>query len=225
MYSDISLALVLIVIIALAFDFVNGFNDTANVIATSVSTRALTPQTAIIVATVFNFIGAFSGTALAKTIGKGIIPPENLAGPFAHSILIAALLGAITWNLITWYFGIPSSSSHALIGGLTGASISALGFSSIHWNGFLKILTSLITSPILGLIFGAMVMILLFWIFRESDPHQVNKGFLTMQVLTAAGMAWAHGSNDAQKSMGIITLAIIHSQVVGDIVKEIYHVW
>ncbi|MGE5372750.1 MAG: anion permease [Solirubrobacterales bacterium] len=211
MFGDISVVLILIVVIALAFDFVNGFHDTANVIATSVSTRALSPRNAILLATVFNFVGALTGTAVAKTIGKGIVPPENLAGAHAGTILIAALLGAITWNLITWYFGIPSSSSHALIGGLTGASVSALGFSSIEWGGFVKILIALVTSPIAGLLFGSLVMLILFWIFRESDPHQLNKRFLMMQVLTAISMSWAHGSNDAQKSMGIITLAILVS--------------
>lgn len=208
----VSLVLIVIVAMALVFDYVNGFHDTANVIATSVSTKALQPREAIIIATVFNFMGALMGTAVAKTIGSGIVKSE-----FASDwVLVAALTGAIAWNIITWYFGIPSSSSHALIGGLVGAGISAFGPDSVQWSGFIKILAVLVTSPVIGMGVGALVMVLLFWIFRFSDAVKVNKIFLKLQILSACMMAFAHGSNDAQKSMGIITLALVAAGLLGD---------
>ncbi len=207
-----SMALVAIVIMALVFDYVNGFHDTANVIATSVSTKALQPRQAIIIAAAFNFIGALMGTAVAKTIGSGIVKSE-----FASDwVLVAALVGAITWNIITWYFGIPSSSSHAIIGGLIGAAISAFGLDSVQWSGFGKILAVLISSPVIGFAVGWLVMLALFWIFRFSDSSRVSRIFLKLQVVSACMMALSHGSNDAQKSMGIITLALVAAGILTD---------
>lgn len=202
----LSLYLVIIVIVlALIFDYINGFHDTANAIATSVSTKALSPRAAILVAACLNFLGALSGTAVAATIGKGIVAPEVVTA----DILIAALLSAIFWNLFTWYFGIPSSSSHALIGGLTGSVIGSFGIQQVKWYGFGKILAGLIISPVLGFIAGSIIMIMFLWIFAGSSPARVNSKFRKLQILSACMASFAHGSNDAQKSMGIITLTLV----------------
>jgi len=194
-----------IVFLALIFDYINGFHDTANAIATSVSTKALSPRAAIGVAATFNFLGALSGTAVAATIGKNIVAPHDVV----PLVIIAALFGAIIWNLLTWYFGIPSSSSHALIGGLIGAVIARSGSAAVLWQGFLKILAGLISSPIIGLVIGSMVMTLLFWVFKGSSPVKTNLKFRRLQVLSACMASFAHGSNDAQKSMGIISLSLL----------------
>jgi len=194
-----------IILFALVFDFINGFNDTANAIATSVSTKAISPRTAILIAATFNFLGALSGTAVAATIGKNIVDAQDVV----PTVLIAALCGAILWNLITWRFGIPSSSSHALIGGLTGAVIARSGSAAVLWSGFLRILAGLIASPVIGLIMGSIVMTVLFWIFKGSSPVKVNLKFRRLQILSACSASFAHGSNDAQKSMGIITLSLV----------------
>ncbi len=200
----------IVVILALCFDYVNGFHDTANAIATSVSTKALSPRQAIVIAATLNFLGALSGTAVAATIGKNIVLPE-LITPL---LLIAALLGAIFWNLFTWYFGIPSSSSHALIGGLSGGAIAAFGFFAVNWGGFIKILIGLIAAPIVGLIAGSLVMTLLFWLFKNSSPAQTNNKFRKLQVISASMASFAHGSNDAQKSMGIITMVLLSGGLI-----------
>ncbi len=196
---------IIIVILALSFDYVNGFHDTANAIATSVSTKALSPRQAIIIAATLNFFGALSGTAVAATIGKNVVLPE-LITPL---LIIAALVGAIFWNLFTWYFGIPSSSSHALIGGLTGGAIAAFGLFAVNWAGFIRIFTGLILAPIIGLIAGSLVMTLLFWLFKNASPAQTNNKFRKLQIVSAAMASFAHGSNDAQKSMGIITMVLL----------------
>lgn len=195
----------LIVVLALVFDYVNGFHDTANAIATSVSTKALSPRTAIMVAATLNFIGALSGTGVAKTIGKGLVAPEVVTA----QVVVAALGGAIFWNIFTWYFGLPSSSSHALIGGLVGAVVAGLGFSSVNWYGFRSILLALIFSPVVGFGLGSVIMTLLFWMFRNTPPSKINHNFRRLQVLSACMAAFSHGSNDAQKSMGIITLTLV----------------
>ena len=201
-----SLALVIVVVLlALIFDYINGFHDTANAIATSVSTKALSPRNAILIAASLNFMGALSGTAVAATIGKSIVMPE-LVTPL---VIIAALIGAIFWNLFTWYFGIPSSSSHALIGGLTGAVIAGFGAAQVNWQGFIKIFSGLIIAPVVGLVAGSLFMTLLFWMFRRSSPAKTNQGFRKMQILSACMASFAHGSNDAQKSMGIITMVLV----------------
>lgn len=202
MYS--LLLVCLIVLLALSFDYVNGFHDTANAIATSVSTKALSPRAAIIIAASLNCVGALSGTAVATTIGQNIIKVT----PVSSYVIIAALIAAVFWNLFTWYFGIPSSSTHALIGGLVGAVIVGYGTSMVKWDGFISIFTGLITTPVIGLVAGSLIMTLLFWLFRKASPARTNSRFRKLQVLSACMASFAHGSNDAQKSMGIITLAL-----------------
>lgn len=201
---------VLIVSFALVFDYINGFHDTANAIATSVSTKAVSPRVAILIAASFNFLGALSGTAVAATIGKNIVSHDDVV----PLVIIAALIGAIFWNLFTWYFGIPSSSSHALIGGLIGAVIARSGSAAVLWQGFIKILIGLISSPIIGLVIGSMVMTLLFWVFKGSSPVKINLKFRQLQILSACTASFAHGSNDAQKSMGIIGLSLLSAGMI-----------
>ncbi|OAS85626.1 MULTISPECIES: inorganic phosphate transporter [Metabacillus] len=198
---------ILVVICALAFDFINGFHDTANAIATSVSTRALSPRKAIILAAVMNFVGALTFTGVAKTITKDIVDPFALDN--GSVVILAALIAAIAWNLITWYYGIPSSSSHALIGSIAGAAISAAGFGILNWNGFIKILQALLISPFLALAFGFVMMSLFAVLFRRTNLYKSNKGFRLFQIGTAALQSFTHGTNDAQKAMGIITMALI----------------
>ncbi|MFL0557845.1 MULTISPECIES: inorganic phosphate transporter [Paenibacillus] len=205
---DTSLMIMLIVIIlALAFDFINGFHDTANAIATSVSTRALKPRTAIMMAAVMNFLGAIMFTGVAKTIGGSVADPAKLDNGL--EVLIATLLSAIIWNLITWWFGIPSSSSHALIGSLAGAVYVGAGGDKLNWSGFTTIVEGLVFSPIIAFVIGYIIMTLLKWIFARRSPHTVNKGFRSMQIVTAAIQSFTHGTNDAQKAMGIITFALV----------------
>ncbi|MFT9847361.1 inorganic phosphate transporter [Aneurinibacillus sp. REN35] len=199
--------IIAIVILALAFDFINGFHDTANAIATSVSTRALNPRTAIILAAVMNFIGAITFTGVAKTITKGIVDPFALEN--GTLVVLAALLSAIIWNLITWWYGIPSSSSHALIGSIAGAAIAAAGIQSINYTGFTKIIQSLLISPFLALGIGFIVMSIFALVFKNFNLGKTNRGFRTFQIFTAALQSYSHGTNDAQKAMGIITLALI----------------
>ncbi|MCX5779437.1 MAG: inorganic phosphate transporter [Firmicutes bacterium] len=201
---------IVIVAFALIFDYINGFHDTANAIATSVSTKAVSPRNAILIAATFNFLGALSGTAVAATIGKNIVAPHDVI----PTVLVAALSGAIFWNLFTWYFGIPSSSSHALIGGLVGAVIARSGTEAVLWGGFNKILAGLIGSPIISLLMGSLVMTLLFWLFKGSSPVKTNLKFRRLQVLSACMASFAHGSNDAQKSMGIITLSLLSAGMI-----------
>ncbi|AGA70476.1 phosphate/sulfate permease [Desulfitobacterium dichloroeliminans LMG P-21439] len=202
-----SALLILVVFFALAFDYINGFHDTANAIATSVSTRALTPKRAVIIAAILNFTGALVSTGVAQTIAKDIVNPEFVT----QEIVIAALIGAIFWNLLTWYFGIPSSSSHAIIGGMIGAAVSKVGFDVLQTQGILKIVAALLISPIVGIILGFIIMKILYFIFGKFAPSKVNQGFRKMQVLSAGLLAFNHGSNDAQKSMGIITMALVAS--------------
>lgn len=199
-------AMILVIVVALAFDYTNGFHDAANAIATSISTRALTPRAALALAAVMNLAGAFLGTKVASTVGKGIIEaPQGLHG---LAVVLAALLGAITWNLITWYFGMPSSSSHALIGGLVGAALAAAG--SVKWLGVLdKVVIPMVLSPLVGFALGGLVMIALLWIFRRGNPGRLNRGFRLAQTASAAAMALGHGLQDAQKTMGVIVLALV----------------
>jgi len=203
--TSVSVMLVLVVFLALAFDYINGFHDTANAIATSVSTRALSPKHAVMMAAALNLFGALYSTGVAQTIAKDIVSPTFVT----QEIVIAALLSATLWNLITWYFGIPSSSSHALIGGMAGAAVAKAGFSVLHWQGIGKILAALIFSPIIGMILGFTIMKLLAFIFGSFSPSRLNHGFKKMQIISAGLLAFNHGSNDAQKSMGIITMALI----------------
>jgi PiT family inorganic phosphate transporter len=195
-----------VVLIALAFDYTNGFHDAANAIATSVSTRALTPRVALAMAAVFNFVGALAGTEVAETVGKGII--STPAGKHGLVVVIGALIGAITWNLITWYFGLPSSSSHALIGGLVGAGLASS--SKVLWSGILdKVVIPMVLSPAVGFVGAFLLMTAILWLFRNSNPGRTTRGFRMAQSVSAAGMALGHGLQDAQKTMGVIFLALL----------------
>lgn len=203
-----ALLVALVVVIALGFDFTNGFHDTANAIATSISTRALSPRTAVLLSAAMNFVGAFVTLKVAATISKGIIDPKT--HHITMMMIIAALLGAIAWNLITWRFGLPSSSSHALIGGLVGAGIVSLGFSAIQWSGVVsKMIVPLVVSPLIGFGVAYVAMLALYWMFRRARPRPANRGFRIAQIFSAAFVSFSHGTNDAQKTMGIITLALI----------------
>ncbi|MHB1044364.1 MAG: inorganic phosphate transporter [Eubacteriales bacterium] len=205
---DSSLVLIIVVVLlALSFDFINGFHDTANAIATSISTKAMPPRPAIILASSMNLLGALAFTGVAKTIGEKIADPFKLEN--GMYIVAAALIAGIAWNLITWYYGIPSSSSHALIGSLTGAVIAAAGLGAVNYMGFLSILEALILSPLLAFGTGYLVMTLIKFIFKNSNPGRLNRRFRRLQVFTAAWQAFSHGTNDAQKSMGIITFALV----------------
>lgn len=202
----------IVIVLALVFDFINGFHDTANAIATSVSTRAISPRNAIIMAAVLNFLGAMAGTGVAKTIGGDII-----VGNIDQPIIIAGLTGAIIWNLLTWKVGLPSSSSHALVGGMIGGVIlSPMGTAGLNYTGIGKIVIALVASPVVGLILGFIIMTVMFNIFRNSNPSKTNFRFKKMQIVSAAMMAFSHGSNDAQKSMGIITLALVSGGVLSE---------
>ncbi|MCM3675754.1 MULTISPECIES: inorganic phosphate transporter [Bacillaceae] len=198
---------ILIVFFALAFDFINGFHDTANAIATAVSTKAMKPRHAIIMAAIMNFVGAMTFTGVAKTITKDIVDPFTL--PNGSYVIMAALLAAIIWNLLTWYYGIPSSSSHALIGSIAGAAIAAAGFAGIKWEGFMKILQALIFSPLIAFAIGFIVYSIFKVVFKNNNLTKTNQKFRTIQIATAALQSYTHGTNDAQKAMGIITMALI----------------
>jgi len=199
------------VALAVAFDYINGFHDTATSIATSVATRALRPQHALLMATSFNFIGAFAGTAVAKTIGAGLVDEHSTT----QVIVASALIGAIVWNLLTWWVGLPSSSSHALIGGLLGATGVAVGVGAFKWDGIVnKVVVPLVSSPVIGFAIALTLMVGLMWIFRNAQRKPMGVMFRRLQVFTAGYMAFAHGSNDAQKTMGIITLALFSAGVI-----------
>ncbi len=201
--ENFTLVLLVVLGLAVVFDYINGFHDTANAIATSVSTRALKPQYAIVMSAIANFVGALTGTAVATTISGGLVQTES------QVVVAGALIGAIIWNLLTWWLGIPSSSSHALIGGLLGASAVASGFGTWKMDGIVgKVLVPLVSSPILGFVIGFALMVLLLNVFRRAHPRVMNDVFRRLQVLSAAYMAFSHGSNDAQKTMGIMTLAL-----------------
>ncbi len=207
------LILAIIVIAALVFDYINGFHDTANAIATVVSTRSLSPRTAIIMAAVLNFAGALFSTGVAKTIAKGLIDTHIAT----QGVILAAVLGACVWNLITWRYGIPSSSSHALVGSLVGAAIVHGGLTVVKWKGVTeKVLIPLVGSPLIGFVLGLTIMISLIAIARKMPPGKVMTTFRTLQPFSAAWMAWNHGLNDAQKSMGIITLALVAFHAIPD---------
>ena len=201
-----ALLVTLVVVVALGFDFTNGFHDTANAIATSVSTHALSPRAAVILSAGMNFAGAFVTLKVAATIGSGVAPPEKVT----LVMIIAALVGAIGWNLITWYGGLPSSSSHALIGGLIGATIVGLGVGAVKWDVVIsKMIIPLVFSPIIGFVLAYIGMLIIFWIFRGARPRRVNRGFRLAQIASAAFVSFSHGTNDAQKTMGIISLALV----------------
>lgn len=197
--------IVAVVAVALVFDYTNGFHDAANAIATSVSTRALTPRAALVLAAVMNFVGAFLGQKVAQTVSETIDPGT---GSHALVIVMAGLLGAITWNIITWYYGLPSSSSHALIGGLVGAAVAA--GATAHWGVVLeKVAIPMILSPLVAFTLGGLMMLLIMWLFRRAHPAKANRGFKLAQTASAAAMALGHGLQDAQKTMGVIFLALL----------------
>lgn len=199
--------LVIIVLLGLTFDFTNGFHDTANAIATTVSTRALSPRRAVVLAGTMNLVGALMFTGVAKSIGGKIANPLHIA--HGEVVVLAALIAAIAWNLITWYFGIPSSSSHALIGALAGSVIGAVGFHGIDAAGFESIIQALVVSPIAALILGYIIMWIFRLLFAERSPHRMNRHFRRLQIVSAAFQAFTHGTNDAQKTMGILTFALV----------------
>ena len=196
----------LIVLLAILFDYINGFHDTANAIATSVSTRAISPRNAIFMAAILNFTGAMVSTGVAKTIGGDLVSQPS---EISLEVIVAALIGAIIWNIATWYFCIPSSSSHSLIGGVIGAVCISVGPAALDSDGIGKIILSLVLSPVIALAIGYLVMIAILWIVRNRSPLLLNRQFRKMQLLSASLMAFSHGANDAQKAMGIIALALV----------------
>lgn len=201
-----SALVIAIVVIALTFDYTNGFHDAANAIATSVSTRALTPRAALVLAAVMNLIGALIGEGVAKTVGSGIIDPPS--GTTGLLVVGSGVIGAITWNLTTWYFGLPSSSSHALIGGLVGAAVAAS--STVYWGGiFEKVVIPMIASPLIGFALAYLLMLAILWIFRHGHPAKLSRGFRWAQTGSAAAMALGHGLQDGQKTAGVIMLALV----------------
>ena len=207
-------AIGLVIVLALAFDFINGFHDTANAIATCIATRSLSPRIAIIMSAFLNFVGAMVSTGVAKTIGGEIVTSPQMVD---STVLIAALFAAIVWNLFTWKIGMPSSSSHALIGGVLGAVTISYGTGAINGNGFFMIVAGLIGSPVIAMFSGYVIMTLLFILFRNVGRSKVNYISLHIQSLSAAVMAFSHGSNDAQKCMGIITLALLSGGYIGEL--------
>jgi inorganic phosphate transporter, PiT family len=207
------LTLVAVVAVALFFDFTNGFHDTANSIATSVSTRALAPRPAVLSAAILNVAGAFVSFEVAATVAKGIVVPDVVT----LDVVLAGLVGAITWNLITWYLGLPSSSSHALIGGIAGSAIAASGFDVVQWRGLVeKVAIPSLAAPLLGVVGAAALMVGLMWIVRRRAPGTVNRVFRRLQLVSGGFVAFTHGTNDAQKTMGIIALALVASGHLGE---------
>ena len=203
-----SATLVAVVVVALFFDFTNGFHDTANSIATSVSTGALSPRLAVVMAAVLNFLGAFISFKVAATIASGIVDQDAIT----LEIVLAGLVGAITWNLLTWYFGLPSSSSHALIGGVVGASIAGAGWSVVQWNGLVdKVLVPSLVAPFLGIAIAFVIILGITWLIARRSPSRVGGFFRKAQLLSGGFVALTHGTNDAQKTMGIIALALVVS--------------
>lgn len=198
--------LIAVIVVALIFDYINGFHDAANAIAASVSTGAIPLRTAVLVAAFFNFVGALTGTAVAKTIAGGFTDPSQVT----QTMVLAVLVGASIWNLITWWYGIPSSSSHALIGALAGAVVLHAGWAAFNWgNLVVKVLLPLVLSPVMGFVVALTLMILLVWVARKFRPRTVTETSRKLQLVSACAMAFSHGSNDAQKVMGVITLALV----------------
>jgi PiT family inorganic phosphate transporter len=219
--AGFTLLLLAVLALAVAFNYVNGFHDTANAIATSVSTRALRPSQAMLMSAAANFLGALTGTAVATTIATGIA--NTPSGDAGQLIVAAALIGGITWNLVTWRLAIPSSSSHALIGGLIGAVIAATGTDALKWDGISqKVLLPLVVSPVLGIVIGFALMVVLLNVFRHAHPKRINDRFRQLQILSAAYMAFSHGSNDAQKTMGIMTLALVAAGILSEPVVPLW---
>lgn len=214
--------LIAVIVMALVFDYINGFHDAANAVATVVSTGVLPIRTAVLLAAVLNFVGAATGTAVAKTIASGFADPAIVT----QTVVLAALIGACAWNLITWWYGIPSSSSHALIGGLAGAVVAYAGVEAFQWSTLVgKVLIPLVLSPTIGFFLAFATMITLLWIVRPLAPGTVQRGSRRLQLVSASLMAFSHGSNDAQKSMGIITLALVSYAAAGHALPEWTPAW
>jgi len=202
----------LIILVALAFDFINGFHDAANSIATVVSTRVLSPRVAVVWAAFFNFVAAFGlGVHVATTIGKGVVDPAAMT----NLVVVAALAGAIVWDLITWYYGLPVSSSHALIGGLVGAALAAAGARVLVWSGIQKIVIFIVLSPVVGMLLGFLFMVAVMWIARNATPMRVDRVFRRLQLVSAALYSLGHGTNDAQKTMGVIAVLLFTNGLLG----------
>ncbi|HYI11391.1 MAG TPA: inorganic phosphate transporter [Thermoanaerobaculia bacterium] len=200
------LTVVALIVVALTFDYINGFHDAANSIATVVSTRVLSPGQAVVWAAVFNFVAAFTfGTAVAKTIGKGMIDLNAVT----FGVIFGGLMGAIIWDLITWYFGLPTSSSHALIGGYAGAAVANAGMVAILWGGWSKTLIYIVLAPLIGMTLALLITVATFWIFRNAVPNRVDRLFRRLQLVSAALYSLGHGGNDAQKTMGIIAGVLV----------------
>ncbi len=208
-----SIAVVFIIAIALAFDFFNGFHDAANSIATVVSTRVLSPRQAVAWAAFFNFAAfIIFGTAVASTIAKDVVKPEI----FSNGVIFAGLMGAIAWDVITWYFGLPTSSSHALVGAMSGAAVASAGWAALIASGFQKIAVFIVLSPIVGLLLAFTLMVSVYWLFhRKKQVDRLNRGFRRMQLVSAAAFSLGHGANDAQKTMGVILALLIANGIVG----------
>ena len=207
------LTLVAVIVVALFFDFTNGFHDTANAIATSVSTRAVSPRVAVLGAAILNFAGAFVSFEVAATVAKGIVEADFVT----LDVLLAGLVGAIAWDLITWYLGLPTSSSHALIGGVVGSALAAAGSDALKWNGLVeKVLIPSLIAPMLGILGAAVLMLLILWTIRRASPGIVNRIFRRLQLVSASFVAFTHGTNDAQKTMGIMALALVASGHLGE---------
>src|SRR6266481_6737481 len=205
------LIVVALIAVALSFDYINGFHDAANSIATVVSTRVLSPLQAVIWAAFFNFVAAFTfGTAVAKTIGNGMIDISAVTS----AVIFGGLIGAIVWDLITWYFGLPTSSSHALIGGYAGAAVAKAGFAAIIASGWTKTLIFIVVAPVMGFALALLLTVALSWILRRSLPRRVDKTFRVLQLVSAAAYSLGHGTNDAQKTMGIIVALLVSSQAL-----------
>ena len=202
------LTLVAVVAVALFFDFTNGFHDTANSIATSVSTRALSPRAAVVSAAILNVAGAFVSFEVAATVASDIVVPEIIT----LDVVLAGLVGAITWNLVTWYFGLPSSSSHALIGGVAGSAFAADGWDAVQGNGIVtKVLIPSLVAPLLGIVGAGLIMLAIVWLIRHQAPGLMNRIFRRLQLVSGGFVAFTHGTNDAQKTMGVIALALVAS--------------
>lgn len=213
---DVHLILVIVVVAALAFDYTNGFHDTANVVATSISTGAASPKAAVAFAAILNFVGAFISIEVAATIAKDVIDPQAIAGSDSLNVVYAGLMGAIAWNLITWYFGLPSSSSHALIGGIVGAAIAAVGTGAVETAGLIgKVLVPAIVAPVLAFVVAGAAIAICYRIVGRLRPGPVTRGYRYGQIVSGGLLALAHGTNDAQKTMGVITLALIADGALG----------
>lgn len=218
---EIPALLLVIIVVALVFDFTNGAHDCANAIATVVSTKVLSPQVAVMMAASLNLIGAFLGTQVATTLGSGIVNPEMVTS--CQALVLAALIGAILWNVLTWYFGIPSSSSHALIGGLMGAAVAYAGMDALNAESIVrKILLPLVLSPLAGFAAGFLFMVIIAFVFARSNRNRLTHTFSRLQILSSAFMATSHGLNDAQKTMGVITLALF---LFGEIDAIVVPLW